>query len=149
MQRNLSKRKPIQIEVTNPGRSPVSAVDVERVARVTLKKLNRPDLRSVSIAWITSPAIRRLNRERRGIDRPTDVLSFFLGAEGGGTADGEIVLCYPYLQSQAKRLKVPIRQEVFRMLIHGILHLAGYDHETDKDAAAMFPLQERFLRRLL
>lgn len=136
------------MEVSNIARSPVSALLVGRVARGALAGLRRQDLRHISVALVTPKTMRRLNRTHRDIDLPTDVLSFSLGHSGSHAADGEVILCYPYLKAQAKRMKIPIREEVSRMLIHGILHLAGYDHEKRQDAAVMFPLQERLLKKL-
>ena len=145
----MSKREPYAVEVSNPARSPVSVARIRHVASGVLAKLCRPGLRRISIAFVTGAAMRRLNRTRRGIDRTTDVLSFFLGAAEGDAVNGEVVLCYPYLKAQAQRVGVSVREEVIRMLVHGILHLAGYDHETKKDAGVMFPIQERMVAEFL
>ncbi|MDO8435601.1 MAG: rRNA maturation RNase YbeY [bacterium] len=145
----MSKLRAVEVQVSNPARSPITIKEIDRISRAVLTRLRNAHLRCISVALVTVPVMRRLNRTRRGIDRATDVLSFSFGSGGGGVVDGEVVLCYPYLKDQAKRVGVPLREEVTRMLIHGILHLAGHDHEKPKDAAVMFPLQERYLKAIL
>jgi probable rRNA maturation factor len=86
--------------------------------------------------------LRRLNAAYRGKDRVTDVLSFDLGAPAGlpGHAPcGEIYISLSCAQRQAARQRVPLLVELARLLIHGLLHLAGYDHQT--------PAQRRFMDR--
>lgn len=106
----------------------------------------------VSIHCIGLRAMRNLNRIHRGFDRPTDVLSFATedAVRGMKTGDrGDIFLCVPYIARQAKHFAVPYREEWVRMLIHGLLHILGYDHARQKDAEKMFDLQERLLTRSL
>jgi len=83
--------------------------------------------------------MRQLNRQHRGLDRATDVLSFSLG---------DIFLCPSYIRRQARRFGVSYQEECTRTLIHGILHLTGYDHATQRQAKKMFGLQEKLLQEL-
>lgn len=94
----------------------------------------------ISVAFVSEKEMRRLNKQYRGKDASTDVLSF----EGWD----EIFLCYPVLKRQAKQMGHTTRSEAVFLLVHGLLHLAGYDHLNPKDAARMFPLQARLLRKL-
>jgi probable rRNA maturation factor len=89
--------------------------------------------------------MRALNFQYRKTDRPTDVLAF-----PGVLADiGDVVLCLAVAKRQAKEYGGTIREELQRLTVHGVLHLFGYDHETNaKDAKRMFALQEKILRRL-
>ncbi len=89
--------------------------------------------------------MRKLNGVWRGKDRVTDVLSF---AFEEGPVKGEIVLSYAQAVIQAKRMGHSTRDELFFLIVHGLLHLWGHDHETPKDAKKMFPLQERILKNL-
>ncbi len=73
--------------------------------------------------------IRALNRRYRRKDRPTDVLAFPGAADG---FLGDIVIAVPYAARQAKRRGEPPSREMDRLLLHGFLHLLGYDHETDE-----------------
>ena len=75
----------------------------------------------------------------------TDVLSF--GLEDG-SLKGEILLAYAQAAVQAKEMNHSVRDELCILIVHGVLHLWGYDHEQPKDAKKMFPLQEKILKRL-
>jgi probable rRNA maturation factor len=92
--------------------------------------------------------IRALNSRYRGIDQPTDVLSFALdepGTDGaafpvtpGGTAGmGILVVSYPTAVEQAQRNRVAVEDELRLLLVHGMLHILGYDHERQKEGLAM------------
>ena len=89
--------------------------------------------------------MRKLNFTWRGKDRLTDVLSFELNE---GTLKGEILLSYQQAVKQAKEMGHSTRDELCFLIVHGVLHLWGYDHENPKDAQKMFPLQESILKNL-
>lgn len=102
--------------------------------------------REVSIAFVDEEEMARLNRTFRGREGPTDVLSFPLleetdAQETEASAEpavlGEIVVCPPVAKAQAADLGHSFHHEITFLLIHGLLHLAGYDHERDPDAARM------------
>jgi len=106
----------------------------------------------VSVHCVGKQKIQTLNRVFRGIDRPTDVLSFPAEALFGTedvTDSGDLFLCPAYIAKQAKRFETSYKEEFFRMLIHGVLHLEGYDHEKKTDAKKMFAVQERLLTTAL
>ena len=91
----------------------------------------------VAVELVGSDAIRRLNREHRGIDRPTDVLAFPVdeaGKVGGPRELGDVVACEAYAE------------DLVEVVVHGVLHLCGYDHETDD--GEMLALQDRVLAGL-
>ncbi len=101
----------------------------------------------LEIVLVTAKKIQALNTKYRQNRKPTDVLSF------AGTPHtpsiGELVICWPVIKKQAKELKVPARQELDRMVIHGMLHLFGYEHEgSPAKAKKMFALQEKILEKL-
>jgi len=79
----------------------------------------------LSIALIGQGRIRELNKRYRGKNRATDVLAF------SGDGLGEIVICLREVKRNAKRLKSTFKKELATCLIHGILHLSGYDHEKE------------------
>jgi probable rRNA maturation factor len=81
--------------------------------------------------------IRELNREHRGLDRPTDVLSFPVDERGSASGPrelGDVVICPEHTD------------ELAEAVVHGVLHLCGYDHESD--AGEMLALQDEIIRRL-
>ena len=98
----------------------------------------------VSLVLAGDRLLRRLNRDFRGKDRPTDVLSFPGGGEEGGL--GDVVISVETAERNARRLRRTLPQELDVLALHGFLHVLGYDHETD--GGAMDRLERR-LRVLL
>lgn len=97
--------------------------------------------------------LRTLNREWRGIDRTTDVLSFFLGdgpplPPGAEEAEpqllGEVVISVPRCLEQAGAAGLRPGEELVRLSVHGILHVLGHDHEKPEDRARMVPRERRY-----
>jgi probable rRNA maturation factor len=99
----------------------------------------------VSVLFCADVRMRSLNRRYRGKDRSTDVLAFPAGSAGNGYL-GDIVISVPYAAREARRRAEPPAREVDRLLLHGFLHLMGYDHETD--GGQMEALEGRLRRRL-
>ncbi len=109
----------------------------------------------LEINFVSEALMKRLNREYRGKDVATDVLSFAWGEvsllfSGNRLSPvlGQLYLSYSYISRQAKRFGVSAREETVRMLIHGLLHLAGYDHERPEAATDMFARQEGLVARV-
>ncbi len=98
---------------------------------------------SVSTLLCGDARMRRLNREFRNIDRPTDVLSF---PAGDPSFLGDIAIDVPYAARQARRRGHSLDREVQLLLAHGVLHLLGHDHETDQ--GVMFRLQGRLVTKV-
>ena len=102
------------------------------VDETLLKKiLETMSQREVEVILCNDEEIRRLNREHRGIDRPTDVLSFPLEQSFDQTPLGSVVLSVDRAREVAEREGHSVDEELALLLIHGTLHLLGYDHETD------------------
>jgi probable rRNA maturation factor len=83
---------------------------------------------SVTIAFVSDKNIHKLNREFRNVDRPTDVLSFPADEE---TNLGDIAISVETAAAQAKENGLTFEAEIAQLILHGLLHLSGYDHETD------------------
>jgi probable rRNA maturation factor len=105
---------------------------------------------SLSLTLVGDAAIREINREHRGKDTATDVLSFPL-FEGGDAAHpgvermlGDVVISVETARRQAAAYDAPLQNELYRLLIHGLLHVTGHDHEEAAERAAM-EAQERRL----
>ena len=94
--------------------------------------------------------IKELNKTYRGKDRPTDVLSFPMGDRiDGKLILGDVVISLDTARRQAKELGHSLEEEVERLLVHGILHLLGYDHELGREEERKFrELEERALAQL-
>ena len=125
----------------------------------------------VSVVIADDESVSDLNREHRGLDETTDVLSFsnrhsgryygegderetatgdveFVLPPGQDTNLGEVIVSYPQVSRQARQAGHTIQKELAIMLAHGILHLLGYDHEREDEAAEMFSLQDRAIATL-
>ena len=105
----------------------------------------------VSLCLTDDDALRALNLRWRGLDKPTNVLSFPSappGLPGNPTTLGDIALAYETLVREAEDLGLPLADHYRHLLAHGFLHLVGYDHETDAAAERMEALETRILARL-
>jgi probable rRNA maturation factor len=104
----------------------------------------------VSLYLADDSALRALNLSWRGIDKPTNVLSFpsAAGRPGEARTLGDIALAYETLAREAEDLGVSLADHYRHLLVHGFLHLIGYDHETDAEAERMEALEAKILARL-
>jgi probable rRNA maturation factor len=107
-----------------------------------------PEAQGVSLTYVDDRGMRKLNREHRGKNMTTDVLSFPSSVEKGAFPHlGDIVISLPTAEKMAKKFGVSRRREVETLVIHGFLHLCGHDHE--KDHGEMMALQAQLERELL
>ena len=104
----------------------------------------------IAVQIVTPAAMRRLNRDYRGKDKPTNVLSFPSTAPAGVMPRplGDIVICPAVLKREALEQGKPERAHWAHLVIHGALHLVGYDHEVEADAVRMERREIAVLRRL-
>ncbi len=104
----------------------------------------------ISVSLVSAEEICELNREYRGVDRETDVLSFPLEDEafGGVTYLGDVIVCPKVIFHQAKDFGTTYRQEFCLMVIHSTLHLLGWDHMEENEKKEMFAKQEKILLSL-
>lgn len=121
--------------------------------KIFLGKTQAGKTLSLSLVVIGPSAMKKLNNSYRKKNKPTDVLSF--SRMEGFTFPtiqyeiGEVILCLDVARKQAKENKLSLKEEIQRLTIHGVLHLFGYDHETnERDAKIMFTLQEAILESL-
>ena len=89
---------------------------------------------------------RALNRTYRGKDYATNVLTFVL--RDRVPYEGDVALCAPVVAREARAQGKPLTAHYAHLTIHGVLHLQGYEHDDDRDAAAMERLEKRILKRL-
>lgn len=103
----------------------------------------------INVVFVDDTRIRNLNREFRSLDRPTDVLSFVVDDihEVKGTF-GEIYISTDRAREQAVAYHVTLTDELLRLFAHGMLHLAGWDHEDDDSLARMQAREDFFLTRI-
>ena len=137
-----------------PGRLDVVLLERQRRRRTSPARLRRV-LRGaaailrvrgeVAVVLAGDGLLRRLNRDYRGKDRPTDVLSF--PGDGGESGLGDVVISVATAERNARGLGRTLQQELDVLALHGFLHVLGYDHETDD--GSMDRLEARLRRRLL
>ncbi len=129
---------------------------LRRATREAVKVARRPrglkagGTVAFSVALLSDRGVRRLNHDFRGKDKPTNVLSFPAGnvAEGRRLALGDIALALGVVKREAKEQRKAAADHLAHLMVHGVLHLLGYDHETDEDAARMEKLERKALAGL-
>ena len=102
-------------------------------AQKLLRAVGRPDS-EISVLLTDDVAIRELNRTHRGKDKPTDVLSF---PSDDNALLGDIAISVETARRQAAEYDAPLQNEIYRLLIHGLLHVLGHDHHEPAERAAM------------
>lgn len=141
----------VTLEVDAPAGLDAPGI-IQRAAQGALEAEGRPD-GWYSVTVVDDAAIHALNRDYRGIDRPTDVLSFPM-EEGEGIAAapdgflGDIIISLPRAAAQAAEYGHSLVRELSFLTIHGTLHLLGYDHIEEDQARQMFARQEDILQKM-
>ncbi len=111
------------------------------------KEFSSFDISAINVIFVDEKELQRLNKEYRNVDDVTDVLSFNLDAEG---FLGEIYICPKYVKKTVENYE----EEIIRLIVHGILHLLGFEHKTKLDDISkqkedMFVKQEKILENIL
>ena len=128
-------------------------IDLEEEKKIIDFALKHENLTNVTfnVIFVDKETIRKLNKDYRGIDRETDVISFALeDGEGNipfefGRLLGDIYICVSKMQEQAKEYGHSVTREMGFLTVHGLLHLLGYDHMTKEEEKIMFQKQEEIL----
>jgi probable rRNA maturation factor len=133
---------------------------VRRIAQTVLKAEGVTTPYEVSLVFTDSKKVKQLNRDYRRVDEPTDVLAFYMlpqkGADSsfalppdGITRLGEVIISYPQAAEQAKEQGHSPEKELALLIIHGILHLLGYDHEEPEEETKMRARERELLEKCL
>jgi len=101
--------------------------------------------KEISIAFVGGSEIKKINQAYRGLNQATDVLAF----RGEGDYFGEIIIDYNQIKRQAGEFGNSARQELIFILVHGLLHLLGYDDKTEKERKKMIKLGEEFVKKMI
>jgi len=123
---------------------------LDRLARVILSDVGEASA-ELGIKFVGDQRMRALNRRYRGKDRTTDVLAFAMREAPHSSAGllGDVVIAVPAAARQAKQGQRSLDEELTVLLIHGILHLCGYDHERSEKEARRMHRRERMILRSL
>ena len=143
----------MEVWITNlQNKITVEAAFLRDVVADALRLQGYRDLPDVSVALVDDAYIRMLNREYRGLDQPTDVLAFPMDRDEGAHGEptlGDIVISVERARDQARQFKHPLRREIAFLAVHGLLHLLGYEDETESGASAMWSRQKELLEKIL
>lgn len=151
----------VNVRIKRGLKFPYKTAEIQNVVNKTLLISHEYTLVQVDCLITDNAAIHRINKRYRGIDSPTDVLSFnFTESKQGGESIefpampddiiilGQIIISYPKAVEQASLHSNSIRQEMYLLLVHGTLHLLGYDHIEGKDARKMRAQEKRIIKSL-
>ena len=131
-------------------RTPIDAPRLTRLARYVLRAERRRDA-MISIALVSSRAIAALNTRYLGHNGPTDVIAFAFAPSGSASAAalGDIYICPAVARTSARSFGVAFDDEIDRLVVHGSLHVLGWDHPvgTERERSPMWRRQESLLRR--
>ncbi|MBT4120599.1 MAG: rRNA maturation RNase YbeY [Candidatus Magasanikbacteria bacterium] len=131
----------------------VSDKYIKSVVTITLENFLKYKNSGFSINLVGEKRMKNLNNLYRGKDSVTDVLAFALQDIKIPVDDlqdlGDIFICVPQIKRQAREFKVSIKEEFTRILVHGILHLLGFDHVKESGAKKMFSLQEKIVHKIV
>lgn len=126
----------VNVRVLPGCRGRITAAELRRVARAVLVAEDVAPSVEVEVVLADAATVQHLNRLYRGRDEPTDVLSFaahegeaFVEAPDASPSLGEVIVCLTVAEAQATSAGRDVRAEVAHLVVHGLLHLLGYDHE--------------------
>ncbi len=148
------KNPPMPIELASRQRKfPLPLKELSKAAELALKELGG-SREFISIVFMNDRTIREVNKKFRNKDKTTDVLSFRYAPEPVPDLEdvpvGEILISVETASRQAEALKIPLVSEVLNLIIHGLCHVFGYDHEKGKiEADRMRNMERHIARRLL
>ncbi|MEC1649973.1 rRNA maturation RNase YbeY [Bacillus vallismortis] len=129
--------------------------EVENLLQFAAEREGVQDQAEVSVTIVTNDDIQQINKEYRGKDAPTDVISFALEEEGEGEVEivgaeippvlGDIIISADRTREQAEEYNHSFKRELGFLVVHGFLHLLGYDHMTKEEEEEMFTKQKDLL----
>ena len=150
---------PLPLRYAMPAKNKLS-LSVQFADRSLSEVITRPQIRrwvqaaqlapaELTIRFVNADEGRELNRDYRGKDYATNVLTFAYNDEDDeDTVRADIVLCADVLQREAEEQRLPLEQHAAHLVVHGVLHAQGYDHEDDDEAAEMEQLETEILAGL-
>lgn len=141
----------IQVQCEHGDETTALAGVLENAAQHALFHLKQDEEASLTIVLSTDEKLQQLNREHRGIDAPTDVLSFPADEEASEEGErylGDILISLERAKAQAWDGGHPLQQEVELLTVHAVLHLLGYDHADEGEKQKMWQAQEHILASL-
>lgn len=142
-----------EIDLQNENNYPADQARLCEAMTAVLTRHSVHEATALSVVLTTDEAVRALNRQYRDTDSPTDILSFPadkppVDIPGEPPYLGDLVIAFPYASAQAEREGHALNDSLALLVVHGTLHLLGYDHHDSESRAAMWAAQETILREL-
>jgi probable rRNA maturation factor len=141
----------VNIQIAEQFDKEIDSTALEKAALMTLAEQNPAEEVNLSLVIEDDQQLHALNLQFLGVDAPTDVLSFFedeLDPETGERYLGDVIISFPQAQKQGLVAGHSTGSELDLLVVHGVLHLMGYDHGTDEDKAKMWEIQRKVLLKL-
>ncbi len=145
----------VHLDIDESFEQMVDSAPLEAAVRATLAAESVEPPTEVSLVITGDDEIQELNRDYRGLDTPTDVLSFgfnpedgFVVPPGGARQLGDIIIAYPYTERSAARQGHSVARELLVLTVHGTLHILGYDDEEEEANLIMLARQNAILATL-
>ena len=136
---------PVDVQIASPRCTAPSVANLRRWAERALQQ----ETGGVCVRVVGAAEAGRLNGRYRGVEEPTNVLSFPSGAEIPGEKHlGDVVVCAPVVEAEATEQNKRACDHYAHMVVHGVLHLRGFDHESDGDARVMESLETAILNEI-
>lgn len=154
-QNKISNR--VKIEINNQANYKIDLKLVRKVVSAFYRVYRINKNQEISLAFVSDAEMKKINNTYRGLNQATDVLSFsplnnaegnLTGQAGEGNFLGELVIDYSQIKRQAANFKNSGPEELIFILVHGLLHLIGYDDKTEQGRLEMIRLGEEFIRKL-
>lgn len=142
----------MEIQADSPFDRMINRVRMRDVARRALWAAGARGRKELTLLVTDDETIQELNREYRGVDEATDVLAFsmenadqFISPPDAAEYLGDVVISYPRAEEQAAEHDHPVEREMDLLVAHGVLHLLGYDHQTEFEKAQMWAKQDEII----
>ncbi len=146
----------LSIQIEKPFVSLVSKQWLRRAVKLTLANAGVSSQVELGLVIAGDETVHELNRSYRSVDRTTDVISFALSEQSAKAEPfvtppddvihlGEVIISYPQTKRQAEEQRHPLERELALLVVHGVLHLLGYDHELPEQAKKMKAMESRIL----
>jgi probable rRNA maturation factor len=127
------------LQFVTEGHSPLAPSVLQKLAKCLTERLQQKQAIKIGLSFVDSDKIKQLNKDYAGNDYTTDVLSF--SYSDNPESIGDIAICTEIAAKQAKEHSVSLESELVLLVLHGSLHLLGYDHQNPSETASMDDLQ--------
>jgi probable rRNA maturation factor len=143
----------ISLQIDQPFLAEVDPKPIEKALQTTWQRFDKPAFQTAMVVITDNQTLQQLNHQHRGVNAPTDVLSFenspdpdFPDLDQGHL--GDIIIAYPMAEAQALAAGHPPIEELTLLAVHGMLHLLGFDHDTPTSKKKMWTTQHQIMTEL-